>query len=221
MQDSKQYNAIAKQYSDLFIEENQLSITAYFKNVDFDVKNKKILDLGFGDGYDLSLLGEQGGLLYGVDASEAMVNLARERNPHAELKLGFFENIPYPDQYFDIIMSKWAIQTSAEIEPIYKEVARVLKPGGIFLFLVSHPIRQFLEKKKSPKDYFQKEMVDSVIFKNKIVVRDPSHTMNEYLSSYFLRHFDLIAYDEGFDNSAEKINGDTYPIFSIFKAIKR
>src|SRR5579872_5334972 len=107
MQDSKQYNTIAQEYSDIFVEENQQSITAYFNHVDFDVKNKKILDLGCGDGYDLSLLGERGGLLHGIDASEAMLALAREKNPHAELKMGFFEDIPYSDETFDIVMSKW------------------------------------------------------------------------------------------------------------------
>ncbi len=221
MPSSKQYNPIAKQYSDIFAFENQLSINSYFNQIDFELTNKKLLDLGCGDGHDISLLSKQGAHTYGIDASEEMIMLAQKLNPNSQLTLGYFDEMPYQDHYFDIVMSKWALQTSAEIEPIYKEVNRVLKPHGIFMFLVSHPIRSFIEKKKNPKDYFQQEMVDSVLFQGKITVREPSHTMNEYLSHYFLKHFDLIGYEEGFDNGAEKIDGDTYPIFFIIKARKK
>ncbi|MBS0288388.1 MAG: class I SAM-dependent methyltransferase [Proteobacteria bacterium] len=221
MQGSEQYNPIALQYSELFADENQLSISAYFKHINYPLSGKKVLDLGCGDGYDLSLLAKCSASLHGVDASEEMLRLAKQKNPQAEFKHGYFERIPYADHTFDVVLSKWAIQTSANIAPIYQEVHRVLKPQGVFQFLVSHPIRTFLEKKKHPKDYFKQEMVDSHIFKGQIVVRDPSHTMNEFLSPFFLQHFDLIAYEEGFDAGAEKVDGDTYPIFFIIKAIKR
>jgi ubiquinone/menaquinone biosynthesis C-methylase UbiE len=120
-----------------------------------------------------------------------------------------------------VVVSKWAIQTSPEIEPIYKEVARVLKPNGAFLFLACHPLRQFLEKKKHPKDYFKKEMVESILFGGKVVVQEPSHTMNEYLSPFFFEHFRLQGYFEGFDDAIEMVDGDTYPGFSIFRASRK
>ena len=119
------------------------------------------------------------------------------------------------------MVSKWAFQASENIQIIYQEVHRVLKPKGTFLYLASHPIYQFLEKRKHPKDYFQKEMVEVKLFEEKIIIREPTHTLNEYLSSYFFQHFDLKAYEEGFDDSVEKIQGDTYPIFFILKSVKK
>jgi ubiquinone/menaquinone biosynthesis C-methylase UbiE len=220
LQHPKQYNGIANKYSDLFVKENELSIAAYFKQFDFDLNNKKLIDLGCGDGHDLQIFGKHGAILHGIDASEDMVKQAKVLNPSADIKVGYFENIPYPDNSFDIVVSKWSFQTSAEIEPIYKEVLRVLKPNGYFVFLTGHPTRQFIEKKKHPKDYFKKEMVESVLFGGKITVKEPSHTMNEYLSPFFLHHFVLQEYMEGFDAGAEKVEGDIYPIFVIFKARK-
>lgn len=110
--------------------------------------------------------------------------------------------------------------TSAELEPIFAEVERVLKPGGTFLLLVTHPIRQLYEKKKSEKDYFQKEIVDSICFDGAVTFKEPSHTLKEYFSPFMFANFILEDYDEQFDPAAEKII-DTYPGFLILKWRKK
>ena len=68
-------------------------------------------------------------------------------------------------------------------------------------------------------DYI-KEIVFENKFGGKITVTEPTHTMNEYLSPYFLSHFKLEKYEEGFDDGAEKVEGDIYPIYAILKASK-
>ena len=219
--DATQYDKFAETYSNTFAVANKKSISAYFSQIDFNLRGARLLDMGCGDGSDLRVFGKEGAVLSGVDASEEMVKLATARNPGADIKVGRFEALPFPDGHFDVVVSKWAIQTSPEIEPIYKEVARVLKPNGAFLFLACHPIRQFLEKKKHPKDYFKKEMVESILFGGKVVVQEPSHTMNEYLSPFFFEHFRLQGYFEGFDDAIEMVEGDTYPGFSIFRASRK
>ncbi len=220
MQDLKQYNNFASTYSDLNRANNEDSIAEYFNLLSSLSSGKRILDMGCGAGFDLEFYGTKGLLLHGFDASDEMVKLSKMRNKDAEIKIGTFDDIPFESNYFDFVVSKWAIQTAFEIEPIYKEVLRVLKPGGEFVFLTGHPIRQFIEKKKSPKDYFKKEIVESIIFDGKIKLREPTHTMSEYLSDLFLSHFELIAYREAFENSGEKINDDTYPMYLILKARK-
>jgi hypothetical protein len=110
--------------------------------------------------------------------------------------------------------------TSENLEPIFNEVHRVLKSKGVFVLLVTHPIRQFYEKKKQDKDYFKKELVDSLCFDGALTFKEPSHTLMEYFSTFVLKNFTLEAYDERFDPAAEKIV-DTYPGFVIFKWIKK
>ena len=130
-------------------------------------------------------------------------------------------NVPFPDDFFDVVMSKWAFQTSEDIDSIYKEIVRVLKPGGYFIYLTSHPIRQFIEKKCKGKNYFKKEIVTSVFFDGQVVVKEPSHTLNEYLSRIFFENFILEVYEEGYDSGAEKVDGDIYPSYFIIKALRK
>lgn len=216
--EAKQYDAFAKKYSEVFWENNQDSITAYFRHLDIPLDGKAVLDLGCGDGYDLSQIKLKKAAIYGIDASEEMVKHALQKNPEGVIKIGLFEEIPFQDQLFDVVISKWALQTSANIDPIYHEIARVMKPNGQLIYLSSHPIRQFIEKKRKRKDYFKKEIVESVFFDGQVTVKEPSHTLNEYLSPTFFAYFTLESYEEGYDSGAEKVDGDIYPSYFIIKA---
>lgn len=218
LSETKQYNAFAKKYSAVFVENNQDSITAYFRYLDIPLKGKHVLDLGCGDGYDLSQIRLKGAHIFGIDSSEEMIKLAQQKNPEGTIKVGSFEKIPFQDHSFDVVISKWAFQTSADIDPIYREIARVMKPNGELIYLSSHPIRQFIEKKRKGKDYFKKEIVESVFFDGQITAKEPSHTLNEYLSPTFFEYFILEAYEEGYDSGAEKVDGDIYPSYFIIKA---
>ncbi|MEZ4103055.1 MAG: hypothetical protein R3B55_00565 [Candidatus Paceibacterota bacterium] len=83
-------------------------------------------------------------------------------------------------------MSKWAIQTIDEIEPVYRETLPYFETERLFYFFGRFTIQTFLRKKRNKKkDYFKKEIVESIIFKGKITVKEPSHTMTDYLSEFF------------------------------------
>lgn len=219
--DLKQYNHFAETYCEASCTGNYDSNSAYFRFFDFPLEGKRVLDLGTGSGIDLERIFKRRAFIFGIDASEEMVRISSERNPDSEIRVGYFEDIPFPESGFDVVMSKWAFQTSPYIDPIFHEVARVLKPGGIFVYLSGHPTRQFLEKKKKGKDYFQKEIVESVFFQGRINAREPSHTLNEYFSPTFFKYFLLEAYEEGFDSDAERVDGDIYPSFFIIKARRK
>jgi ubiquinone/menaquinone biosynthesis C-methylase UbiE len=217
----KQYNFVAKKYSDMVVEGNSDSITAYFRHLAIPFEGRRVLDLGCGDGYDLSQIKLRGALIYGIDASEEMIKLAQEKNPDGIIELGYFDKIPFQEQFFDIVISKWALQIAADLDPIYREIARVIKPNGQLIFLSAHPIRQFMDKKFEHKDYFKQELVEAIFFDGELREIAPSHTMNEYLSPTFFSYFILEAYEEGYDKTVEKVNGDTYPSYFIIKARAR
>lgn len=224
----KQYDKSAQDFHEYYLNQEAHKSTDVFfdmingKVVD-DIKNKNVLDLGCGAGADASFYTGKGFSYYGVDVSEEMCKLSKKNEKIKEVRNESFSGkTSYGDKQFGLIVSKYAIQTEENIAPIYDEVARMLDDNGYFIFLVVHPFRQFLEKKKQGKDYYKKELVKSVIFGGKIIVTEPTHTLSEYINKDFLGKFSLIDIKEGSDfPNSEQIDGDTYPTFLIVIARKK
>lgn len=217
-----QYNSIAKDFSD-FVNLPLISRNIFYKVLGTKLKRKKLLDVGCGDGVDLVYYAGLGAKVFGVDASKQLIAIAQSKLPSAQLEIAVFEHLPFKNKYFDIVVSKYALQTGKNIASSLHEIARVAKRGATIIFLVVHPLRQFLEKKSKFKDYYKQEKVDSVLFKGSIVVEEPSHTFAEYFPEDFLKKVQLISLTEGSDFSdtgAQQVKGDYYPTFMICKFIK-
>lgn len=217
---SHQYNPLANTFEAVLEEGNRVSKEAFRKTLP-SFKGKDVLDIGCGEGTDCFYYLQNGAnRVAGLDASKELLEKAKTKYKGIDFQYGLFEKIPFADAIFDCVFSKYALMTSADLEPIFKEVVRVLKPGGRFSFLVTHPIRQFYEKKSDGKDYFKKEIVNSVCFDGALTFKEPTHTLLEYFSPFMLINFDLEGYDEEFDPAAEKIV-DTYPGFLTLNWRKR
>ncbi len=101
-----------------------------------------ILDFGCGAGFDLfvasKLVGESGRLC-GIDLTEDMVVRAKDNLTLAgitnfEIKKVDSETIPYNDHSFDVVISNGVINLSPRKETSFREIYRVLKPGGCLQF---------------------------------------------------------------------------------------
>jgi len=101
----------------------------------------KVIDIGSGYGGAARYLArETGAHITCLNVSEK--ENARNRRMTAEQGLegkieivqGVFEDIPFPDNSFDVVWSQEAILHSGDRKRVLKEVARVLKPGGDFIF---------------------------------------------------------------------------------------
>lgn len=100
---------------------------------------RRVLDLGCGAGRHTVFLAREGFETHGFDIAEnGLANtrewLARE-NLSAELQRGDMETIPYPDEFFDAVVSIYVIyhKTLAGMQRVVAEIHRVLKPGGLAL----------------------------------------------------------------------------------------
>jgi len=184
------------------------------------IVGKSLLDAGCGEGSDLLHYVGLGAKCFGLDSGADMVHVARKRGIDA--CLGNFESLPFADATFDVVVSKYAIQTSAHVPKVLSEFGRVLKSGGILQYLAVHPMRQFIERKKPAQNYFKQTIVDSVLFGGALTVKEPTHTLNEYLNPDFLREFEITHFEEREHFSAsEQIDGQTYPCYFIVQAKKR
>lgn len=218
----KQYNSFAKDFSDS-VSSPLISRNVFYKILDEDLHGKSLLDVACGDGTDLIFYKEKGAIVSGIDASEELVGIAKSKLSDSDIRVALIENLPYTDNSFDIVVSKYAIQTSENIEKSLTELSRVAKQGALIVYLVTHPLRQFLEKKEKFRDYYKQEKVDSVLFKGEIVAQEPSHTFAEYFSENVLKDMRLISVVEGSDfsdTSAQQVGGDYYPTFMVCKLKK-
>jgi arsenite methyltransferase len=97
-----------------------------------------VLDLGSGAGFDAFLawrkVGPTGGVI-GVDMTDDMLKLARENAAklgatNVEFRKGYIEQLPVDDNSVDLVISNCVINLSTDKPAVFREIARVLKPGG-------------------------------------------------------------------------------------------
>ncbi|MBE6921876.1 MAG: methyltransferase domain-containing protein [Ruminococcaceae bacterium] len=97
-----------------------------------------VIDLGSGAGLDCFLAGVQvgrRGRAVGVDMTPEMLSTARRiakenRIRNVEFRLGEIENLPAADNFADVCISNCVINLSPNKGRVYREIYRVLKPGG-------------------------------------------------------------------------------------------
>src|SRR5689334_7732017 len=88
----------------------------------------RLLDIACGSGLALQLAARKGAAVAGLDASEALVAIARARIPNADLRVGDMFALPFPDASFDAATSFNGIWKGCEAA--LSEARRVLVPGG-------------------------------------------------------------------------------------------
>jgi SAM-dependent methyltransferase/alkylhydroperoxidase family enzyme len=91
-------------------------------------KGERLLDIACGAGLAVELAALRGAECAGVDASERLIKVARDRSPNADLRVGDMHALPWDDDTFDVVTSFrgiWGTTPKA-----LDEARRVLKPGG-------------------------------------------------------------------------------------------
>lgn len=90
----------------------------------------RVLDVGCGAGAFLRLVADGGGEPHGLDASEALIALARERLPEADLRVGEMEELPWKDDSFDLVTGFNSFFFANDMVAALREAGRVAKPGA-------------------------------------------------------------------------------------------
>ena len=89
-----------------------------------------VLDVGCGAGAFLRVAAEHGAIVCGLDASEALLEIARERVPDADLCQGDLQHLPYVDDCFDAVTGFNAFFFADDMVAALREAGRVAKPGA-------------------------------------------------------------------------------------------
>ncbi len=89
-----------------------------------------MLDIGCGSGAFLKLAAERGASVSGLDASEALIEIAHRRLPDADLQVGDMEALPFADDSFDLVAGFNSFFFASDIVAALREAGRVAKPGA-------------------------------------------------------------------------------------------
>ena len=114
-----------------------------------DWTGKTVLDLGCAGGFMAEALTERGARVTGIDPAERAIEAARahaSRQGHAiRYDVGVGEALPYGDAAFDIVVCVDVLEHVRDLGEVLAEVARVLRPGGVFLYdtINRNPLARF------------------------------------------------------------------------------
>ncbi|MEM9967717.1 MAG: bifunctional 2-polyprenyl-6-hydroxyphenol methylase/3-demethylubiquinol 3-O-methyltransferase UbiG [Pseudomonadota bacterium] len=103
-----------------------------------DWRGKAVLDLGCAGGFMSEALDLKGAKVTGIDpaaqAIEAAKRHATQSGKDIQYDVGVGEALPYADSTFDAVVCVDVLEHVKDLQQVVAEVARVLKPGGLFLY---------------------------------------------------------------------------------------
>lgn len=103
-------------------------------------KNELILDAGCGTGRNLPKLLEAGVRPIGFDFSAGMLRVARKKFRNTPLVCGDLQRrLPFRSETFDAVLNALIGEHLDNLETVFRETFRVLRPNGRFVFSVYHP----------------------------------------------------------------------------------
>lgn len=128
-----------------------------------DIKGKNCIDLACGQGIFTEMLAKESASSFGIDISKELIGIAKNR-----LAVNKIKNIEYfvspsddlfmvKDNSKDFVVCVLALQNIEKLDETIKEISRVLKKSGSFIFVINHPT--FRNPKKTSWGYDESENI--------------------------------------------------------------
>lgn len=114
--------------------ENIARIREVFKSIQNRVRGENLLDVGCGMGFIIDIAKDFFKRIRGIDITPAMLEKVNTTSLTCDIKvqLANSENIPFEDRSFDVCTAYAVLHHLHDLRATFKEIYRVLKPGGIF-----------------------------------------------------------------------------------------
>lgn len=126
--------------------------------------NSKVLDVGCNDGVFMQMLKEKRDCrVTGIDVSEVAIAEARKKN--LDVQIADAENMPFPDNYFDVVTCMEVLSHLYDPSKALKEIRRVLKPHGFILGSCPHKnLETYVwEDKRMHRRYFDEQELHQLL----------------------------------------------------------
>lgn len=149
-----------------------------------ELSGKDVLEIGCGSGVHARLLAEAGAKLTAVDLTGTAVEMTQRRLELSGLagtvQEADAETLPFPDASFDFVWSWGVIHHSHDTGRVVAEVARVLRPGGRFSFMVYH--------RNSLTYWIQYQLIRGVLGGG-LLRESPAEIANRWSDGVIARHY--------------------------------
>jgi SAM-dependent methyltransferase len=99
-------------------------------------RRMRLLDIGCGSGIFCQMAAQRGAEVSGLDAAEALLEIARERIAEGDFRAGEMEALPFADQSFDVVTGFNAFQFAGDPVKALQEARRVTRRGGKLVIAV-------------------------------------------------------------------------------------
>ncbi len=216
-----------------------------------DVKDKKLLDAGCGEGYLARYYAKKGALVTAVDLSQHLIETSKKLTEMEDVSVDYrVANICHLDSIsnneFDIILSNLVLLNIPCLDDAFREFYRILRRGGYLVFSIVHPAFNFYGPgswemgEKNPDTgrregvYFKVDRYfDEKEFKRYWTTRKGDkfpaaisffhRTLSTYLNTLIASGFNLIAFREPLPIIRDPFfeREERIPFFAVCKAEKR
>jgi ubiquinone/menaquinone biosynthesis C-methylase UbiE len=133
------------------------------------------LDAACGTGRHSAKLAELGHRVVGVDATEAMLQMAQAKVPGGRFEVSDLQAVPLSDSGMDTVVCALALTHVEDLEAVVGELTRVLRPGGRMILSDMHPVMTTLGNMAA----FPEDVTRGVPF-----VANRVHQVGDYLAAF-------------------------------------
>ena len=112
------------------------------RNLIGNLTGKRVLCAGCGAGSECSSLVAFGACVDAIDASQALIDIAKSKNPNLTFKVASIESLPFSNEYFDFIYCGHVLHYLNDWTKTLKEFSRVSQKGSRLVLTIHHPADQ-------------------------------------------------------------------------------
>ncbi|QDT64188.1 class I SAM-dependent methyltransferase [Calycomorphotria hydatis] len=167
------------------------------------VEGLRVLDAGCGSGEHLLELVQRGAVGSGFDQSAEMIEIAKEKFQQAGVAAELFvHDLQSPlerfeEGRFDLVISALALHYVENLEPVFQEFSRLLRPGGSLCCSTHHPMIDFEDPQA--KNYFACELLTQEwdTIGDPVTVQFYRRPLSQFLNAAFAAGFQLNGVSEG------------------------
>lgn len=186
------YGEWVRTYEQTVLDEMDLRLLERLQTVDWSAA-RGVLDLACGTGrIGAWLRGRTTAPIDGVDLTPEMLQVARGRGLYRTLSVADVTDTNLPAQGYDLCVQSLADEHLSELAPLYREVTRLTKPGGLFVLVGFHP--QFLMA--GMPTHFDRTPGQPV------TIRSHVHLLSDHVKAARALGWSLLEMDEGLVDEA-------------------